>query len=305
MSRDVLVVGAGMAGLTVAAHRAAAGDRVMVVDKGRRHGGRMATRRIDGVPLDTGVATFAAHGPAFVRALGRWADAGHAAAAADGPGRWRGTPTMRDLPTSLAAAGTSVRLATTVTALRVVGGRWRITLQGREAEPGPDATVDADVLVLTAPAPQAAALLRTADRLAAPTTLATLDAVSYAATLTVVVRPDGPGAPRVLRAEVDPAVLDGDRAAVAADLAAEEAAATGEALSVAHVHGWRYAQVTAGIERPALRDDTAGATLVLAGDLCEAWGDAPDGVRPEGVERAFHSATAASRLLAAADGEGG
>jgi hypothetical protein len=55
--------------------------------------------------------------------------------------------------------------------------------------------------------------------------------------------------------------------------------------------------VTRGIALPALRDDTAGAPLVLAGDAFEAHGDAPSGVRPEGVERAFVSGGAAARLL--------
>lgn len=310
----MLVVGAGMAGLRVAALRAAAGDRVTVVDKGRRHGGRMATRRVAGGAADTGVATFAARAPSFLDALRTWADEGRVALAGDGLGRWRGTPTMRDLPTHLATAtGVAVHLATTVTALKVVDGRWRATLRPRDESQGPATgpasdggdmtTHEADVLVLTAPAPQTAALLRTGDGLAAAGTFAALDAVTYDATLAVVVHPDGPAGPdgtvppRTLLADVDPSVLDGDRAGAAAALAAAEADRTGEPLTVAHVHGWRYAQVRAGIARPALRDDTAGAPLVLAGDLFDAAGDAPEGVRPEGVERAFHSAAAASRLL--------
>jgi predicted NAD/FAD-dependent oxidoreductase len=308
----VLVVGAGMAGVRLAALRAAAGDRVTVVDKGRRHGGRMATRRVEGGAADTGVTTFSASAPSFRRALRAWAADGRAAHAADGSERWRGTPTMRDLPTHLATtAGVPVHLATTVTALRVVDGRWRATLHPCDATSGPAAERaaehEADVLALTAPAPQAAALLRSGDGLAAAGTLAALDAVTYDATLAVVVRPDGPagtdgsGVPRTLLADVDPILLDGDRAGAAADLAAAEAGRTGEPLAVAHVHGWRYAQVRAGVARPALRDDTAGAPLILAGDLFDAAGDAPEGIRPEGVERAFHSAAAASRLL---DGEG-
>ena len=63
------------------------------------------------------------------------------------------------------------------------------------------------------------------------------------------------------------------------------------------MHGWRYAQVTAGIDAPALRDDGAGAPLVLAGDLFDARGDTPDDGSLEGVERAFHSGRAAAALL--------
>ncbi len=318
MSRDVLVVGAGMAGARVAELRAAAGDRVVVVDKGRRHGGRMASRRLDGDAADTGVTAFAAAGPSFTRALAGWADDGRAAPLTDRPERWRGTPRMRDLPAHVVGrSGATVRLATTVTALAVVDGRWRATITRRPSPAGTaDATapevdtVTADALVLTAPAPQAAALLRTGGRLASPDTLAALDAVTYVATLAVVVRSgptsavegaDGRGTLRTLHRDVDPAVLDGDRAAAAATIVGEEPSPTGDAWTVVHVHGWRYAQVRTGIDRPALRDDTAGAPLVLAGDLFDASGDAPAGVRPEGVERAFHSAAAAARLL---DGEG-
>jgi len=42
------VIGAGMAGLTAARLIAAAGHVVSVLDKGRRAGGRMATRQLTG-----------------------------------------------------------------------------------------------------------------------------------------------------------------------------------------------------------------------------------------------------------------
>ncbi len=45
-SFDVAVVGAGMAGLSAARALAEAGRQVVVVDKGRGFGGRMATRRL-------------------------------------------------------------------------------------------------------------------------------------------------------------------------------------------------------------------------------------------------------------------
>ena len=52
-SWDAVVIGAGIAGLSAAAELAAAGSRVLVLDKSRGMGGRMATRRLGGsVPLD-------------------------------------------------------------------------------------------------------------------------------------------------------------------------------------------------------------------------------------------------------------
>jgi renalase len=66
---DVLVVGAGVAGLSCAAALQAAGARVTVVDKARGVGGRCATRRIDGQPVDHGVCFLHGVDPAFLAAI--------------------------------------------------------------------------------------------------------------------------------------------------------------------------------------------------------------------------------------------
>lgn len=51
---DVIVVGAGMAGITAAQHLSQAGYGVLVLDKSRGLGGRVATRRVGEVVLDHG-----------------------------------------------------------------------------------------------------------------------------------------------------------------------------------------------------------------------------------------------------------
>jgi renalase len=53
-STDVLIIGAGMSGAVAASEFAKAGLRVMVLDKGRCVGGRMATRRIGDAVFDHG-----------------------------------------------------------------------------------------------------------------------------------------------------------------------------------------------------------------------------------------------------------
>jgi renalase len=316
----VVVIGAGMSGLCVAALRVKAGDAVTVLDKGRRPGGRMATRRVGEAVFDTGVLSFAAHGRAFRDALAVWADAGHATDRTDPDGRWRGHPTMRDLPSALAEhGGAQIHLATTVTGLAITAGRWHLTADG----PGGAQTFSADALVVTTPAPQALDLLTRERPLASPTTLAHLAAVTYEPSLTVLARPTtGPPATPVdepvlagihhndltgassvvaltLRASLAASTtsLDADRDATARRVAAEASSNLGTALEVVHVHGWRYAQVARGIDLPALRDDSAGAPLVLAGDLFEVRDDGVTDVRLEGVERAFASASTAARLL--------
>lgn len=69
MSLDVLVIGAGTAGLACARALSRAGRRVQVVERSRGVGGRVATRRIDGQPVDHGVAFLHGSHPAFLAAL--------------------------------------------------------------------------------------------------------------------------------------------------------------------------------------------------------------------------------------------
>lgn len=72
---DVAVVGAGVAGLSCARELARGGVRVTVVDRARGVGGRCATRRIQGQPVDHGVAFLHGVDPAFVDELKAVTDA--------------------------------------------------------------------------------------------------------------------------------------------------------------------------------------------------------------------------------------
>ena len=53
---DVLVIGAGISGLTCARDLAAAGVTVRVLERSRGVGGRCATRRVDRQPVDHGLS---------------------------------------------------------------------------------------------------------------------------------------------------------------------------------------------------------------------------------------------------------
>ena len=61
---DVVVIGAGMAGLTCARRLQQQGYRVTVLEKSRGLGGRVATRRVDGAWIDHGVRCLADQGTA-------------------------------------------------------------------------------------------------------------------------------------------------------------------------------------------------------------------------------------------------
>jgi predicted NAD/FAD-dependent oxidoreductase len=66
---DVLVAGAGLAGLSCACALRKHGIDVRVLEKSRGVGGRCATRRIEGQPVDHGLAFYHGDDPDFLSAL--------------------------------------------------------------------------------------------------------------------------------------------------------------------------------------------------------------------------------------------
>lgn len=154
-AHEVAIVGAGIAGLSCATALAAAGRRVVLFDKGRRPGGRLATRGGEWGPFDHGAASFAATTTAFRDEVQRWADDHRLVADPELPGSWLGTPTMNAWPAALAAV-LDVRSSCRVAALeRGRQGRWR--LLDADGDAVHDGTFDA--VVVATPAEQAAPLL--------------------------------------------------------------------------------------------------------------------------------------------------
>ena len=76
MTRRVAVIGAGIAGLTCARRLALAGCEVQVFDKARGPGGRIPTRRRQGLAFDHGAPFFSARSEAFKAEVEAWAHAG-------------------------------------------------------------------------------------------------------------------------------------------------------------------------------------------------------------------------------------
>jgi predicted NAD/FAD-dependent oxidoreductase len=176
---DAVVIGAGIAGLMAAARIGGHGRSVLVLDKSRGVGGRMATRRIGGAVCDHGAQFFTQ------RTLGFHAVIEHAvrdgavvqwcrgfsrdgSIAADGPAvddghpRYRGARGMTDLPkwlaATLATGGNEVEVRTAAKATSVAVGAdcVRVTIEGQD---GATEVVEAAGCVLTAPVPQALDLL--------------------------------------------------------------------------------------------------------------------------------------------------
>ena len=170
---DVAIVGAGIAGLTAASALVATGRQVVVLEKSRGVGGRMATRRIGKAVCDHGAQQFAVKGRAFGRLVAEAESAGlvdswcrlfPAAKTSQGPvttpldeaghARWRGVRGMTALPKHLAASfSDSVRTQTRVTAISNEAGRVCLV-----DEKG--CILSASAAIVSAPVPQAIDLFK-------------------------------------------------------------------------------------------------------------------------------------------------
>lgn len=153
----IAVVGAGLAGL-VAARRLSSEHEVVVFDKGRSVGGRLATRRIGSARLDHGAQFFTARGDAFRRQVDDWVARDIArvwchgfADTPDGHPRYCGTSGMNTLAKDL-ATGLDCLTSQLVFSCRPTEAGWDVVID--------DGVVhEVDALVLTCPVPQSWALL--------------------------------------------------------------------------------------------------------------------------------------------------
>lgn len=316
---DVVVIGAGIAGLT-AARSLMGGRRVVVVDKGRGVGGRLATRRIGDAVFDHGAQFFTVRSGEFEAMVDTWLAAGAAApwfdhlpANGESPSphiRHRGAPTMTAIAKA-AAVGVDVRTSTLVEAIAPDDSGWRVILADGPA-------LRAAALVVTSPVPQTLALLDAGGTLLATGDRAALERIEYDPCLAAMVPLHGPsglappgarrgnGAPiswiadnQVKGVSPVPAVTihasgevsrrrwDDPAADVIADLVSAADLDASPVDGAAQLMRWRYAQPTVLHDDRCLRAEGV-APLVFAGD---AFGEA----RVEGA--ALSGVAAATGLL--------
>ncbi len=152
---DILIIGAGMAGLTCATVLAKAGRSVTVLDKGRGPGGRMAARRAEiageVVSFDHGAQYFTARDPAFQTAVSGWEAQGVVARwPAAGQEAWVGVPGMNG-PIRAMAEPLDVRWNVRVEALEQDGDAWSVNTDG--------GVISAETVLVAIPAEQAAEML--------------------------------------------------------------------------------------------------------------------------------------------------
>jgi renalase len=314
---DVLVVGAGMAGLIAAREFLCAGRSVLVLDKGRGVGGRLASRRIDGATFDHGAQAFTTgdtHHAAVAlreRLEGAVAEWNPAPASRSGRAHWRGVPSMSGVAKHL-ALGIPVELETTLTALHPEADHWvASTLAGH--------SVTAKAVILTPPVPQALALLDAGNSPVAPALRQRLNAIEYERCLAVMAVLEGPsripppggilfdtgpiasitdnqrkGISRepAITLQATPAFSlehwDQDRMATGRLLLDTAAEWLGSGVRNHQVHGWRYS-------RPRVMDPEA---FLLASDV-PPLALAGDAFGPGGVEGAAFSGFEAAKAILA------
>jgi predicted NAD/FAD-dependent oxidoreductase len=192
MPPPVLIVGAGMTGLTAAGALAREGVGVLVIDKGRAPGGRMATRTVGDARFDHGAQHFGARRDDFRRAVDDWLQSGVARPWFEAPNRnadgtantrYCGAAGMRRIP-ELLAGGLTVRTGVAVAGLAATSqGVTALTANGPVAE--------GCAIVLTPPVPQTIELLGAGGIVVPGEIRRSLEQVSYHACLAVMARLGG------------------------------------------------------------------------------------------------------------------
>lgn len=185
----IVVIGAGLAGLCAARTLVDAGHEVVVLDKGRSVGGRMATRRIGEARLDHGAQFFTVRSDTFAELIGPCQRDGLVlewcrgfAGRVDGYPRYRVDGGMNALAKYL-ARGLDVRCETLVFSVKAVDGGWAVFDDRAER-------LHADALVVAVPIPQTLALLVEL-RAELPPDLLT---ITYDPTVALLAVLDGPSA---------------------------------------------------------------------------------------------------------------
>jgi len=191
-----IVVGAGISGLLAAGELQGEGWDVTVLEKDRRVGGRMATRRVGEGDFDHGAQFFTVRGERFADVVDNWLSAGVAAEWTrgfadaegqpneDGYPRYRGTEGMSSIPRYV-SRGLDVRTGEMVVTVYSGDAGWEVVCES-------GLRVAGNALVLAVPVPQALDLTSSGHYALPDEARRQLEAVSYDPCLALMVLLDGP-----------------------------------------------------------------------------------------------------------------
>ena len=154
MKAEIIIIGAGMAGLMAGRILSQAGRDVLILDKGRRIGGRMASRRDSRLLFNHGAQFVTAHSPVFSALCDAASDRG---VIENWPlsGRdngYSGRPFMRDIANFI---GANLTIQQEVEIAHITHSQNSFILQSTSGE-----AYHCQHLLLSAPAPQTEILLR-------------------------------------------------------------------------------------------------------------------------------------------------
>ncbi len=189
MNDTTVIIGAGVSGLVLARALAAAGAKVVVVEKSRGYGGRMSTKRVGEAVFDQGAQYFTVRDPAFATLADGWSAQG---LVHNWPGsthrRLVGTPSMTAVPKALAEGVKILREHKVTRACRHPSGCcWELDIE----EHG---IMRAERVLFACPAPQALALLKAGEFTLPADVAAPLEALAYHPCLALLVTLAGPSA---------------------------------------------------------------------------------------------------------------
>ncbi len=210
------IIGAGIAGLMAAHTLQGQGWSVVVLDKGRGVGGRMATRRIDDGVFDHGAQFFTVRDPRIQKWVDSWLAEGIAVewtrgftnasgeTQNDGHPRYRGAEGMTSIAKHL-AKGLDIWLDQKVTKISAQNSLWEIQTE--------KVTFTSDMLIMTPPVPQSLALLDIGQVMLPAEARAALDEIEYHRCIAVMVllhEPSGIPSPGGIQINDEPISWIGD-----------------------------------------------------------------------------------------------
>ena len=296
---DTLIIGSGLAGLSAANRLTAEGMSVVVIDKGRGVGGRLAARRIGDAVFDHGAQFFTARSEQFKNCVDQWIKSGVAEQWYQSyPGQPNGHPRYRGVPTMVSIAKYLTKDQNVIQSTRVLklnhdGCNWIVKLE-------PDESITARSVIITSPVPQTLDLIDQGNTQLPSGIVERLQKIQYESCIAVMAVLDGPTSladPGGLALDKGPiAWISDNQKKGASPLPALTIHASGEfsqanfnrdrtevgkeliklarplfgsaSISDFQVHGWLYSKPTSTDDEASflLSEDLEMPPLVLAGD---------------------------------------